>query len=120
MNNQKAGTLILNMVPSSEAAEKIGAFLSQYVKNTSPDNVTKIIKRAPVVLSKNIPEKVAENIVSKLEKMGASARYVPKDTPTGMPRVKTHPPPLPEKPLTREPTWKNSFLREKLLKSSWR
>jgi putative nucleotidyltransferase with HDIG domain len=71
------GTLILNAVPNVEVQERIGEFLARHFNDMTNDKDVAIAKKVPVVLAKNVSGKVAEFIVTNLEKLGASATYLP-------------------------------------------
>jgi putative nucleotidyltransferase with HDIG domain len=76
------GTLILKGVPSGEIQEEVGAFLAKVFKNVSREKVMELVSKAPVVVSKNVPAKAGDMIVSGLEKLGATAAFVPGDQAT--------------------------------------
>lgn len=82
MIEHDTGTLILKVVPSGKIQEEVGAFLAKVFKNVSREKVMKLVSKAPVVVSKNIPAKAGSMIVSGLEKLGATAAFVPKDQAT--------------------------------------
>ncbi len=74
------GTLILDAVPNSEVEQKIGVFLARHLKNIPSEKVAVMVKNTPVVLCKNISEKMGKFVVANLEKLGASATYVPEES----------------------------------------
>lgn len=76
------GTLILKGVPSGKIEEEVGAFLAKVFKNVSREKVMELVSKAPVVVSKNVPAKAGDMIVSGLEKLGAKAAFVPGDQTT--------------------------------------
>jgi len=78
---QMNGMLVLNSIPNTEVEEKVKQFLSHYAKNVGSNKLEDLIKKTPLVLSKNADEKAAEAFVARLEKLGASARYIPEPTP---------------------------------------
>jgi len=82
MIEHDTGTLVLKVVPSGKIQEEVGAFLANVFKNVSREKVMKLVSKAPVVVSKNVPAKTGSMIVSGLEKLGATAAFVPKDQAT--------------------------------------
>jgi putative nucleotidyltransferase with HDIG domain len=82
MIENDTGTLILKVVPSGKIQEEVGVFLAKVFKNVSREKVMKLVSKAPVVVSKNVPAKAGSMIVSGLEKLGATAAFVPKDQAT--------------------------------------
>jgi hypothetical protein len=82
MMEHDTGTLILKVVPSGKIEEEVGAFLAKVFKNVSREKVIQLVSKAPVVVSKNVPAKAGSMIVSGLEKLGATAAFVPRDQVT--------------------------------------
>jgi putative nucleotidyltransferase with HDIG domain len=82
MIEHDTGTLILKVVPSGKIQEEVGAFLAKVFKNVSREKVMQLVSKAPVVVSKNVPAKAGGMIVSGLEKLGATAAFVPRDQAT--------------------------------------
>jgi putative nucleotidyltransferase with HDIG domain len=78
MTDQMNGMIILNAIPDAGVEQKVGDFLSCHAKNIPVDKLKDMIKKTPLVLSKNATEKIGKTFVSKLEMLGASATYVPK------------------------------------------
>lgn len=78
MTDQMNGMIILNAIPNAGVEQKVGQFLSCYVKNIPVDKLKYMIKKTPLILSKNANEKNGKTFVSKLEMLGASAIYVSK------------------------------------------
>jgi putative nucleotidyltransferase with HDIG domain len=78
MTDQINGMIILNAIPDARVEKKVGEFLSCHAKNFPVDKLKDMIKKTPLVLSKNASEKIGKTIVSKLEMLGASATYVSK------------------------------------------
>ncbi len=71
------GKLILQNIPSLEAKEKITNLLAHYFKSATEEKLAALLKKTPVVISKNISQRVGEQIAEKLRKLGAAAEYVP-------------------------------------------
>ena len=78
MTDQITGMIILNAIPDAGIEQKVGELLSCHAKNMPVDKLKEMIKKTPLVLSKNVSEKIGKTFVSKLEMLGASATYVPK------------------------------------------
>jgi putative nucleotidyltransferase with HDIG domain len=79
MVGKTRGQLILNAVPNLEVQGRIGDFLAQHFENMTNEKAAAIAKKVPVVLGKHVSGKVAEFIVTNLEKLGASATYLPEE-----------------------------------------
>jgi putative nucleotidyltransferase with HDIG domain len=118
------GMLVLNAILDTEVEEKVRQFLSHYTKNAGGHKFEDLIKKTPLVLSRNAEEKAAKAFVTRLEKLGASAAYIPEKTPPEETSVKEEPPEdqtpdpistkeVPDLPLT--PT-----VPDKKLKTSWK
>jgi len=71
------GQLTLENVPGGKGEEDIVAYLAKLYKGISRDKLVALIKRAPVVLSRKVPATTARQIIAELEKLGATAVYVP-------------------------------------------
>ena len=78
MTDQMNGMIILKAIPNANVEQKVREFLSCHAKNISADKLKDLIKKTPLVLSKNATEKMGKIVVSKLEMLGASAAYVSK------------------------------------------
>jgi HD-GYP domain-containing protein (c-di-GMP phosphodiesterase class II) len=76
------GMIILNAIPNAGVEQKVGEFLSCHTKNIPVDKLKDMIKKTPLILSKNANEKNGKTFVSKLEMLGASAIYVSKPSLT--------------------------------------
>ena len=75
MENSR-GALVLKAVPDGKS-EEVGTFLAKVFKGVSQEKIAGLIKKAPVVLSKNITSKVASTIAQNLEKLGATTDFLP-------------------------------------------
>jgi putative nucleotidyltransferase with HDIG domain len=73
------GNLILNSVPVGEIEQKVTEFLLQYYKNTPREKIGAMVRKVPVVLSRNVSRALGHAIVSGLNELGASASFVPKN-----------------------------------------
>ena len=78
MTDQMNGMIILNAIPDAGVEQKVGEFLSCHAKNIPADKLKDMIKKTPIVLTKNANGKIGKTFVSKLEMLGASATYVSK------------------------------------------
>ena len=76
------GTLVLKAVPDGGVHE-VEAFLAKVFKGVSSEKVSRLIAKAPVVLSKNMPAEAGDKIVRNLERLGATVDFVPRETPSG-------------------------------------
>ncbi len=77
MLQETTGTLVLEMVPSSDAELKVLQFLAQYAKKVPTSKMKALIKKTPLILGRNIPIERAQSIISGLEEIGATASYLP-------------------------------------------
>ncbi len=75
---QEVGTLVLKAVPSDEVEEEVKAFLGKVFRNVSHEKVANLIRKAPVVLSKNVSAKTGAKIVANLERLGATVDFLPR------------------------------------------
>ena len=75
---QDRGTLVLKAVPDGEVEEKVKAFLGKVFRNVSEEKMACLVKKTPVVLSKNIPISAGAKIVANLSKLGATVDFLPK------------------------------------------
>jgi len=71
------GQLTLENVPGGKSEEAIVDYLAKLFKRVSRDKLVGLVTRAPVVLSRNVPVTTARKIIAELEKLGATAVYVP-------------------------------------------
>ena len=71
------GHLTLKNVPGGRSEEAIVAYLAKLYRSISREKLVGLVKRAPVVLSRNVPASTAGKIIAELEKLGATAVYVP-------------------------------------------
>jgi hypothetical protein len=106
MNNGHRGKLVLQEVPSGEVEKKVVMMLSQFAKSATPEQLTAKVRNTPYFLSNNIPAEKALIILEALQKLGATAAFVPHtplQTPSEditvvepEPRRTFNPPPLAE------------------------
>ena len=77
MDAVDTGQLTIEAVPGGKSEEAVVAYLAKLCKSISQDKLVGLVRKAPVVLSRNIPAATAKKIVAELEKLGATAVYVP-------------------------------------------
>jgi hypothetical protein len=114
MSNEQRGKLVLQEVPSGEVEKKVVLLLSKFAKSASPEKLTAKVRNTPYALSKDIPAEKALIILEALQKLGATAAFVPHaplhppdeqiTVMEPVPRFTFDPSPLPEeKPLSVQP-----------------
>ena len=64
MNGEERGQLTLKNVPVGKGEEGIIDYLRRLFKHASRDKLAASVKRLPLVLSGNVPEKIAINIIA--------------------------------------------------------
>ena len=77
MSNGQRGKLVLQEVPSGDVENKIVALLFKFAKNISPEELRAKVRNTPYVLSNNIPAEKALILLEALQKLGATAAFVP-------------------------------------------
>ena len=77
MDAVDTGQLTIEAVPGGKSEEAIVAYLAKLCKSISQDKLVGLVRKAPVVLGGNIPAATAKKIVAELEKLVATAVYVP-------------------------------------------
>jgi Zn-dependent protease with chaperone function len=77
MDVMDTGKLTLETVPGGKSEEAIVAYLAKLYKSISRDRLVGLVKRAPVVLSRDVPATTAKKIIAELARLGATAVYVP-------------------------------------------
>ena len=81
-----AGQLTLETVPEGKSEEAIVSYLARFFKSVSREKLAGFVKKAPIVLSRNVPAATARRIITELERLGATAVYVPKGLQEARPR----------------------------------
>jgi tetratricopeptide (TPR) repeat protein len=71
------GKLYLKDVPEGEIEQKLVAFLLNLLKTVSPDQLTQKVRKTPFVLSRDISAEKGRKLMDALQKLGASAAFVP-------------------------------------------
>ena len=77
MSNGHRGKLVLQEVPSGEIEKKVVMLLSKFSKSASPENLTAKVRNTPYTLSNDIPAEKALILMEALQKLGATAAFVP-------------------------------------------
>jgi tetratricopeptide (TPR) repeat protein len=86
MNSDRKGKLILKSVPGGEVERKVIAYLTPLMKNISPELLAAKIKKAPLILSRNITAEQGLKIAASLKKIGANAAFVPHTQEEALPK----------------------------------
>ncbi len=123
MSNGQRGKLVLQEVPAGEVEKKIVTLLSKFAKSASPEDLTAKVRNTPYALSNDIHVEKALILLEALQKLGATAAFVP-HAPAKPPaeeitaikrarRFTFDPSPLPEKepPAVQPEPKKNSSRR---------
>ncbi len=76
MEEIRKGILILESIPDDSVARKVREFLRKHATNLSEDQIEYILKNAPIVLSKQMPEDLGKRWVYFLNVLGASAKFI--------------------------------------------
>jgi hypothetical protein len=114
MSNGQRGKLVLQEVPTGEVEKRVVMLLSKFAKSASPEELTAKVRNTPYALSNDIPAEKALIVLEALQKLGATAAFVPHapvQPPTEQitaieraPRFTFDPPPQPEEePLAVQP-----------------
>lgn len=74
---ENKGTIVLKNVPNAEVAQKIASFLAGRLNGAPRERVEAIIRKAPVILGRNVSPKTGSSLVSTLKRLGATAAYLP-------------------------------------------
>jgi hypothetical protein len=77
MSNGHTGKLVLQEAPYGEVEKKVVMLLSKFAKNASPEELTAKVRNTPYTLSHNIPAEKALILLEALQKIGATAAFVP-------------------------------------------
>ncbi len=77
MSNGQRGKLVLQEVPTGEIEKRVVGLLSKFAKNTSLEELTAKVRNTPYALSNDIPAEKALIILEALQKLGATAAFVP-------------------------------------------
>ncbi|MCG6916412.1 MAG: M48 family metallopeptidase [Deltaproteobacteria bacterium] len=72
------GQLTLEALPDGKSEEAIVAYLAKFFKSVSRERLVGLVKKTPVVLSTNVSAATAKRIIAELERLGATALYIPK------------------------------------------
>ena len=99
MNSIK-GSLILKAVSMEADESQLITFLTKRAKNILPEDIPDLILNAPVVLSRNVPQRIGIAVVDQLQQLGAEAAFVPNQEapqPEVVPPLEETTPPEPQK-----------------------
>ena len=77
MSNGYRGKLVLQEVPSGEVEKKVVMLLSKFAKSVTTETLTAKVRNTPYALSNDIPAEKALIILEALQKLGATAAFVP-------------------------------------------
>ena len=77
MSNGHTGKLVLQEAPYGEVEKKVVMLLSKFAKNASPEELAAKVRNTPYTLSNNIPAEKALIVLEALQKLGATAAFVP-------------------------------------------
>ncbi len=77
MSNGHRGRLVLQEAPSGEVEKKVVMLLSQFAKSATREQLTEKVRNTPYFLSNDIPAEKALIILEALQKLGATAAFVP-------------------------------------------
>ena len=80
MSNGQRGRLVLQEVPTGEVEQRIVTLLSKFAKSASPEELTAKVRNTPYALSNDIPAEKALILLEALQKLGATAAFVPHAT----------------------------------------
>ncbi|MCJ7748612.1 MAG: tetratricopeptide repeat protein [Desulfobacterales bacterium] len=77
MRSEQKGRLVLKAVPNKDVEEKVVSYLSGMVKGTTPELITEKVRKAPIILKKDISAEQGWKIVEALQRLGAAAVFIP-------------------------------------------
>lgn len=77
MDNNQRGNLFLGKIPNPEVEKKVVDYLLSLRQDSSLENLTAKVKKAPFVLFNDISVQRALMITSDLKQLGAVASFVP-------------------------------------------
>ena len=81
MSNAYRGKLVLQEVPGGEVERKVVLLLSKFAKTVSLEALTAKVRNTPYALSNDIPAEKALILLEALQKLGATAAFVPHAPP---------------------------------------
>lgn len=121
MRSEQKGRLVLKAVPNKDVEEKVVSYLSGMIKGTTPELIAEKVRKAPLILNKDISAELGWKIAEALQRLGAPAVFIPheaesapmKDEPaaespgptvykTSLPEPESSPSPAP--PAKQRPT----------------
>jgi hypothetical protein len=77
MSNGQRGRLVLQEVPPGDVEKRIVTLLSKFAKSVSPEDLIAKVRNTPYALSNDIPAEKALILLEALQKLGATAAFVP-------------------------------------------
>ncbi len=77
MSNGQRGRLVLQEVPAGEVEKRIVTLLSKFAKSVTPEELKTKVRNTPYALSNDIPAEKAMILLEALQKLGATAAFVP-------------------------------------------
>jgi hypothetical protein len=77
MSNGQRGKLVLQEVPIGEVEKRIVTLLSKFAKSVSFEELTAKVRNTPYALSNDLPAEKAMILLEALQKLGATAAFVP-------------------------------------------
>lgn len=77
MSNGQRGRLVLQEVPAGEVEKRIVTLLSKFAKSVTPEKLTAKVRNTPYALSNDIPAEKAMILLEAMQKLGATAVFVP-------------------------------------------
>jgi len=77
MSNGHRGRLVLQEVPTGEIEKRVVMLLSQFAKSASSEELIAKVRNTPYTLSKNLPSEKALILLEALQRLGATAAFVP-------------------------------------------
>ena len=77
MSNGQRGRLVLQDVPAGDVEKRIVALLSKFAKSATPEELKTKVRNTPYALSNDIPAEKAMILLEALQKLGATAAFVP-------------------------------------------
>ena len=77
MSNGQRGRLVLQEVPAGDVEKRIVTLLSKFAKGATPEELKTKVRNTPYALSNDIPAEKAMILLEALQKLGATAAFVP-------------------------------------------
>ncbi len=84
------GKLLLYNIPNDQNLDKVVTFLSRYTPKDQQKKLASLIRKPPVILSRNISEEAAEKLIKSLKKLGAKAKFLPESPSLNHSQARTY------------------------------